>query len=432
MFLSKTLTFYKREEVQKKLVKHAEDKEIAVQYGDYFGSRPESIMYQDDVMELIKNKATSFHCSEELWTNPLSLRSDIKRNEMNELRKGWDLILDIDCLHFKYSKLAADILINIIKDLDVDSVTCKFSGNKGFHIGIAWEAFPEKVGDRKTKNLFPEAPKRIAVYLKDKLEPILEDEILKDEDVQKISKRTGIEISDLIIKNKGDFREKEKRLDVGKFLEIDTILIAPRHLYRMPYSFHEKSQLVSVPIDPDSVMSFEKEMGEPENISFNHDFLIRDVERGEASKLIINAFDHKPKSDEDEEMVEKKDYDVPDDAIPEEHFPPSIKRLLEGLEDGRKRALFTLINFYRCCGYDMESIQQKMHEWNERNDEPLKETYIKGQINYAKKQKEAIPPHNYPHGGSSYYKDLGVWDPDDLEKNVKNPIQYAKIKYEEE
>ena len=40
------------------------------------------------------------------------------------------------------------------------------------------------------------------------------------------------------------------KLDVEKFLEIDTVLISSRHLYRMPYSLHEKSGLVSLPINP--------------------------------------------------------------------------------------------------------------------------------------------------------------------------------------
>lgn len=430
MLLSKTLTFYKQKKVQKLLVKYAEDKEVAVMFdAKYFGKRPDVLMYPQDVMSLVKKKATSLHCSEELWQNPMSLRSDIKKKEMNELRKGWDLILDIDCPHFLYSKLAAHYLVLIIRDLGVESVTCKFSGNKGFHLGVAWEAFPKKIGDKQTRLMFPEAPRRIAMYLRDKLEPILEREIIRREggSIDNISKRTGLSPKELITTTEDELRKSKKKLDVGKFLEIDTILIAPRHLYRMPYSFHEKSELVSIPINPDKVMEFRKDMAKPDNVTFEHEFLKRDVKRDEAKTLILNSFDYKPRKEE-EQKVSQKEFEVPQDAVEEKYFPPTIKRMLGGLEDGRKRALFTLINFLRGVGYDMNTIEVKINEWNERNEEPLRQNYIRGQLSAAKKQKEVIPPHNYPTGGSSYYKDLGVWDPDSLEKKVKNPLQYAKIK----
>ena len=116
MLFAKTLSFYKRQEVRQALVEQSRDKEVAIRYADYFGKRPDVLLYDSDVLELAKKKATSFHCSEELWTNPLALRSDMKKQEIDELRKGWDLILDIDCHHFIYSKLAAHILVKILKE----------------------------------------------------------------------------------------------------------------------------------------------------------------------------------------------------------------------------------------------------------------------------------------------------------------------------
>ena len=87
MLLSKTLMFYKRREVQKHLIEQAKNKEVAIRFGDYFGKRPDILMYENDVLELAKKKATSFHCSEELWKNPLSLRTEIKKQEMDDLRR---------------------------------------------------------------------------------------------------------------------------------------------------------------------------------------------------------------------------------------------------------------------------------------------------------------------------------------------------------
>lgn len=425
MLLSTTLSYYKRIEIRRELVKYAKDKEIAIRYKDYFGKRPDMLMYDTDVLEIAKKKATSFHCSEELWSNPLSLRSDIKTKEMDELRIGWDLILDIDCAHFIYSKLAAYLVVEILKEENLHSITCKFSGNKGFHIAVPWESFPETVNGVPTKNLFPEAPRKIAHYLKHKLEPALQKAILKVEkhDIEKISKRTGLSQDELVTNN---------TINIQKFLEIDTILIAPRHLYRMPYSLHEKSGLASVPVKLDEILKFKKSMAQPQNVKTDIDFLDRNVKAGEASSLIIKAYDFQIKHEDllisKDEIQTKKEFEAPEQAIPEEYFPPCMKTILNGLVDGKKRASFTLINFLKGAGWTNLMIDQKLHEWNEKNPEPLREVYIKGQISQLKKSKEIIPPHNCPGAGTMYYKDLGVCNPDNFCSRIKNPLQYATLK----
>ncbi|MFT4311410.1 MAG: DNA primase small subunit domain-containing protein, partial [Candidatus Woesearchaeota archaeon] len=405
MFIAKALSHYKRIEVQKKIAYYSKDKEIAVRFNTYFGKRPDVITYPNDVLEFAKKKASSFHCSEELWTNPLMISSDMKKHEIEDLRKGWDLILDIDCKHFIYSKIATHILVKIIKDLGINSVTCKFSGNKGFHIAVPFEAFPEYVGKEPTKNLFPEAPRKIAHYLRDKLQPLLEKAILKIEkgSLEKISKRTGIPYEELMVKDEfSKINENKLSLNTDAFLEIDTILIASRHLYRMPYSLHEKSGLVSVPVDTNKILRFKKEMAKPEKIEFELPFLDRDAKKGEANALLINAYDFRPTRKQ--EVDKDKEYEMPTEAIPEEFFPPTIHNILQGLEDGKKRALFTIINFLKGCGWPHEAIKQKIYAWNEKNPEPLREVYLKGQLNQAKKQKKVIPPHNYPGYGENYYK----------------------------
>jgi DNA primase large subunit len=426
MLLSTTLSFYKKPHIQKELVKFAENKEIAIRYNDFFGKRPDVLMYEQDVLELAKKKATSFHCSEEHWANPLSLRSDIKPKEMQELRTGWDLILDIDCAHFIYSKLAAHLLVLILKEEGITNVTCKFSGNKGFHLAVPWQAFPETFNGAQTKNLFPEAPRKIAAYLKDKLEPALTKAILRVEknDVEKISKRTGIPFEELVTNNE---------INIQKFLEIDTILIAPRHLYRMPYSLHEKSGLSSVPVEITKILSFKKTMAEPKNVITSIPFLVREsISKEEALPLLIKAYDynisHEKLLTTKEEIETKKEYEAPTEAIPEEYFPPCIKNIFLGLQDGKKRATFTLINFLKGAGWSIQMIDQKLHEWNNKNPEPLREVYLKGQISQLKKTKEAIPPHNCPQGGTTYYKDLGVCTPDSFCSKIKNPLQYATLK----
>jgi len=426
MLLAKTLSYYKRREVQKALVEQAQGKEVAVRFSDFFGKRPDVLMYEEDVLEFAKNKATSFHCSEEIWSNPLSLRSEIKKQEMDELRVGWDLILDIDCHHFIYSKLAAHYLVVILKDLGISNVTCKFSGNKGFHLAVPFESFPTHINGVPTQNLFPEAPRKIAFYLRDKLKPILEKGIMTvEKDISKVVSRTGLKHEEIVkIEHTAD--GDSLFLDAERFLEIDTILIAPRHLYRMPYSLHEKSLLASVPVDVNNVLKFKKEMAETENVLFEIPFLDRTKSiRGEAQTLLINAYDFYPKLEE--KSRENKQYDLPDEAIAEEYFPPCIKLMFLGLEDGKKRTLFTLINFLKGSGWSPDAIEQRMYDWNKKNPEPLREVYLKGQLYQAKKTKDVVPPHNC----KSYYEDLRVCKPDSFCSKIKNPLQYTRLKSEQ-
>lgn len=426
MLLAKTLSYYKRRDVQKALVEQAQNKEIAIRFSDFFGKRPDILMYEDDVLEFAKKKATSFHCSEELWLNPLNLKSEMKKQEIEELRIGWDLILDIDCHHFAYSKLAAYYLVAMLKDLGINSVTCKFSGNKGFHIAVPFEAFPEQINGVDTKNLFPEAPRKIAFYLRDKLKPVLEKGIISiEKDISKVVERTGVKYEEIVKKEKNAEGFDELVLDAERFLEIDTILIAPRHLYRMPYSLHEKSMLASVPVETDKILKFKKEMAEPDKVQFSIPFLDRkSAKRGEAQMLLLNAFDFYPSEKQGEK--ERKEYDLPAEAIAEENFPPCIKTMLSGMEDGKKRALFTMINFLKGSGWNMDAVEQKVYDWNKKNPEPLREVYLKGQIFQAKKTRDVVPPHNC----MQYYQDLRVCTPDSFCPKIKNPLQYARLKAE--
>ncbi|HSU72249.1 MAG TPA: hypothetical protein VLJ21_00180, partial [Candidatus Binatia bacterium] len=128
--LSTALLYYKRPEVQQALVDAAVDKEIAVSYGgEGYGKRPDTLQYPKDVIEFAKKGVTSFHCSEELWMNPLQITTGAKRNELDALRKGWDLILDIDCPELTYSKIAGNLLVQALHYHDIKSVFVKFSGN---------------------------------------------------------------------------------------------------------------------------------------------------------------------------------------------------------------------------------------------------------------------------------------------------------------
>ena len=93
--LSTQLKYYKREEIQNAIVSYSADKEISVKFGEKgFGRRPETLKYPTDIIEFAKKGASSFHVSEERWHRVVDLSPSLKRTELDNNRKGWDLVLE--------------------------------------------------------------------------------------------------------------------------------------------------------------------------------------------------------------------------------------------------------------------------------------------------------------------------------------------------
>lgn len=483
LLLSKALKLYKREDIQEEIIANAQDREVAIKYGERgFGKRPDVLKYPRDIIELAKQGATSFHASEELWKNPQQLDPMLKRKELDDLRAGWDLILDIDFPVWKLSKVIAKLIVMALKEHGVQSISIKFSGNKGFHIGVPFEAFPPEIGNIETRQKFPEAPRKIALYLLDYISRnyvkvdsaeikfgefyrigINELKELTSKDIDSFTywyckncgkkfdkKETVTEITEVrgddvyfinekLFKNKF-MKTKFKKIECNcskpehvrmfnptSVINVDTLLISSRHLFRMPYSLHEKSLLVSVPFNPEKVLEFTKNNAKPENIKIS-DFKFLDrkqVKPGEAKQLLIQALDYM--WDEAKETpAELREIEIPEHAIPEQFFPPCIKLGLDGLKDGRKRFLFSLLNFLTCVGWTYEQKQEVVKKWNEKNAEPLRETITVTQLRYQKqKQKKMLPPNCQ---NLMYYVDIGTCKPDNLCRKIKNPVQYSKRK----
>lgn len=433
------LRFYKRKDIQEVLVEHAQRKEFSVRYNESFGKRPDALMYPKEVLELALKGATSFHCSEELWDNPLSLTTGSSLKELEALRVGWDLVLDIDCKFIDYSKICADLIVKLLKNCEVKDVFCKFSGNKGFHIGVPFEAFPSTVGTIETKTLFPEAAKKIAAYVKENIKEELGKKILvfENNDFSKVKEKVELEAGDIISYHKNSYGDKVAKLNVDKFLEIDTVLISSRHLYRMPYSLHEKSGLVSLPIDPDKVMEFQREMAHPDKVlTPMFVFMDRDnVTPGSAKRLLVQALDFelKIKPPEREKGVNTDDGPEREETIipapiKEEFFPPCMKLLLNGIDDGKKRAVFCMSNFLGKVGWSKKEIEQFLVEWNqEKNSDKLRDNYVINQLRYFKPG-ERLPPNC---DNDAYYKTIGVCKPDSLCAHIKNPVNYTLLRWKD-
>jgi len=425
------LRYYKRKDIQEAMVEHARDREVGARYGEggeYFGKRPDILNYPNEVIEMVKNGALSFHCSEERWENPLQLSSSIGRKEMEELRTGWDLLLDIDCKIFEYSQICAELIVRFLRYCGVQDVFVKFSGGKGFHIGVPFEAFPSRIKDVEVRLLFPEAPKKIAFYVKENIKEELGRRIMELEkgNIGAVKEKTGLGL-EIVRFEKNEFGDAVGKLNVDPFLEIDTILIAPRHLYRMPYSMHDSSGLVSVVIDADKVMEFTKDDAKPEKVLVNSvKFMDRSVAES-GGRLLLQALDFEAKEVKEEAAGEFKGEEIKiESPITEEFFPPCVLKILEGVEDGKKRAVFILMNFLGKIGWEKKAITDYILKWNrEKNKEGLRENYITSQLRYFKAGYK-LPPNC---DNEAYYKDIGVCSPDRLCGKVKNPVNYTIIKW---
>ena len=155
-------------------------------------------------------------------------------------------------------------------------------------------------------------------------------------------------------------------------IEVDTILISSRHLFRMPYSLHEKSGLASIPFNTEKILLFEKKFANPDIAKVSsHKFIDREnTNPGEAADLLKKAMEYgKAKEKKDYEIKGDREYEELTDAIPEVLFPPCMKKMLEGLEDGKKRAIFMIINFLKSVGWEYDKIEVRISEWNKKNVE---------------------------------------------------------------
>jgi DNA primase catalytic subunit len=417
MLFSDIIRFYSDKGIQEQLIASAKQREVVARYNDRVGARPDSISYPADIMDMVNKGATSFHYSVERWSNPLALIQEASKKDLDKLRIGWDLILDVDCKHVEYSKICAQLLVEALEFHSIKNYSVKFSGGTGFHIGVPFESFPNKINNREIAMEYPEGPRTIAFYLKQMIKNHLGERILDFESIKEISKRTGLKFDQLVTNNE---------FDPYKVLNIDTVAFSSRHLMRMPYSFNEKKWLVSVPLRKKDIESFTTKQAEFKNVRAELGFLTESREN-EAKQLFMQSYDWFAKeqiTNQIKELTEK--YAIPQQAIPKQFFPPCVQLIYNGIDDGRKRAVFVLINFLKSCGWNHASVEGEVLEWNKKNPEPLSETYIKTQLKWHERLKDTYLPPNCSN--ANYYKDINICKPDNNCKNIKNPVVYPFIK----
>lgn len=497
-----TAFYYTNPKVQQALVDFAAHREVVPRYFEGFGKRPDMLQYFSDIRGLVKKGATSFHASEELWEDPLQLNSDMNPKEMSALRKGWDLLIDIDSPFLDCSKIAAELIIKELEKNGVKNYGIKFSGSKGFHLMISNKAFPKEFDGMQTKDMFPEWPRAICGYLMENIRKEYNLRVGSIVSTKEVEKRTKLKAKDLeavrcgkcgkkaikgaLVKyncpvcgltiDRKDVKISKRRLkclnaDCAGVLEshqeseyyycedcldpnnekthlnsqtnpelfeaergisaeliasLDLVLVAPRHLFRMPYSLHEKTTLASVVLTKEELAAFDPNMADPMKIQIRN--YIPENTEGEARKLLAAAIDWKRGKDIVNQEIEERRYkgkklegkayenaELKD--VPENVYPPAIKKLLNGLEDGRKRGLFVLLTFFKSINVPPQDINNKVRAWNEKNTPPLKEGYVRSQVEWHLKQTKKILPPNYSN--DAFYRDIGILD---KKPDTKNPL----------
>lgn len=486
-----THLYYSRPDIQKAIFDFSKNREISPRFFEGFGKRPDSFQFKGDVFQMVRKGATSFHCSEEIWSNPLDIKTGMSKEDSNKLRTGWDLLIDIDCEEgMDYSARVAKATIESLRQNGVKNIGIKFSGSKGFHVIVPWKAFPKNINGIDTSAMFPELPRILMAYLRDYsrkiLKPMLPDDFyekFKDKIEPRYKcKKCGnfaddfriVEFScercfhseehrfkmgtkgkvpkcpkckiPMSVKPKEKFyvcsrcernslkfpdEFEEEIIDLYALMGLDMGLVSPRHLFRMPYSLHEKSALSSVVLTEDDLEKFIKnpnyknKIADPLRVEVKN--FMPEAEENEAAELVMQAYDWANDSGFYKEQEKKsaggkyadfKPLELND--LEERQFPPCVKKILEGLKDGKKRALFVLINFFRSIGMKKEELEKRIYEWNEKNEEALKKGYIHSQLVWTYQRKPLLPPNC-----KDYYLDLGVCNPDKLCEKIKNPVSYT-------
>ncbi len=405
--------YYGREDVQRALLKISEKREVVGVFSDGgFSTRPNTLVYPQDIVTLVRGGAVAFHGSLERWSNPMTVGTE----NYESTRDGWDLILDVDCERIEHGKVAVSVLVDALKKHGIRNVSIKFTGGTGFHIGVPFESIPVVVDYKETREQYPELARKIVGYLKGFAFQDLEKAILKRWSIEKLAEDSGKKVGEIMT---------DDGIDPYSIAGVDPVLISPRHLFRLPYSLHEKSHLVSLPLRPEEVDGFKKEHASPDRVKFGTGFLDR-FEENEASMLVVEAADWWARQKRKKERKAVRELKLKS-AVPIGLAPPCVHNIIKGLSDGKKRSLFILMNYLSSLKWSWSEIEAFLAKWNEKNRPPLRESYLRGQVRWHRNRKKVLPPPNCDNPG--YYESFGVCKPDGMcggrEKSIKNPINYA-------
>ena len=397
------LNHYSSQQIQKALLSVGREREAVGAFADgSYMKRPDTILYPKDIIERVKRGAVAFHCSVEHWTNPLQLSTKLSTAELDELRKSWDLIIDIDSkVKLEHGRAAAVVIVDFLKELGVQP-TVKFSGRRGFHIAVSADAFPPALDFKSLSSRYPEAPRAICRFIKEKVKERIFEALVDIEG--------GVSALTSLLPSVSE-------LNPYLFLEVEENW-GSRHLFRAPYSLHSGTWLVSLPIRLFKLKSFSPEQAAPEKIKVEAPFLESKV--GEGTELLLQALDWFAKIKPEPAMETKKPKGKFSETVPEQYFPPCIKRMLAGLPDGRKRSVFTIISFLQSVNWTGEQIEKRVMEWGRAVGLP--ERFVRTQLKWHSRT-ERLPPNCE---NDLFYKSIGLCSGEvHCASGCKNPVNDA-------
>jgi hypothetical protein len=394
------LRYYSRPDVQRALLAVSRGREVVGSFANgSYARRPDVLLYPSDILQKVRQSIVAFHCSVEHWSQPMALSTELSSAELDRLRTGFDVILDIDSKGLlEHATAAAIAVCNFLSDFGV-TPTVKFSGRRGWHIAIAANAFPAKVDLRPITSRYPEVPAAVSSFIKEKVADKLLEAL--------IEQHGGVAAL------YGSTVKAPAELSPYTFVDIESGW-GIRHLFRAPCSLHERSWLVSLPIRLFKLAGFKPESAKPEKAK-PAPFLVS--KNGEATELLLAALDWAAKRKVHRPRQIRRAWQKT--SVPEERFPPCIKAILAGLADGRKRSLFTLLTFLKTVGWDRNKIEERLKRWNSANARPLPKRMLATQLNWHSRR--TMMPANCD--SELFYKSIGICKPDP--RCGKNPVNYA-------
>ncbi|MFH1623417.1 MAG: hypothetical protein ABIA12_02810, partial [Candidatus Aenigmatarchaeota archaeon] len=382
--------------------------------------------YPADIEQAVRDGAASFHGSVERWKQPMQLEPGLTRQQLDALRSGWDVMIDIDVKDFEIAKLFVKQFAAALKDHGLSSFGLKYTGGKSFHMAVPFEALPESMDMKPIALQYPEALQKILEYLKwYTIEP-LRDALLAFASPAELAEKVGKTAADILNSDGSD-------IEPFKIASMD--IFSSRHMFRLPYSLHEKSLLVSLPINIEQLDAFKKEDANPASVKIAEPFVVRDAKRKEAEALVVEAFDWAAthmKEKPEAALMQAKTQPEKMMRFAEPQFPPCVHAIFKGLADGKKRSVFILINFLRNMGWKPEETEKRLGEWNEHNYPPMQSNYIRTQLRWHLQQNRTLLPPNCDN--ENFYRSFGVCKPDAVctagakaagQVTIKNPVNYA-------
>ena len=393
-------------------MKASKGREVAGAFWDgSYDKRPNILQFSSDINQMVKNGVVSFHLSVEHWSNPMALVTE--KENYNKLRTGWDIIIDIDSkLGLEEARTAAGMICKVFEKYGIKNYGIKFSGRRGFHLCLPWVMFPKLVDYKNASLLYPQIPRIVARFVRKKIKKKLMRELIKSNGAKHL-----IDMLDEVPTSMNPYFFVEIEKDWGN-----------RHMFRAPFSLNEKAWRVSMPLSFSQLQKFSADMAKPENVIKNDVFEeFFKGEENEAEDFLVDALDWYTSIKKEKPKTGKKII-VWEGKIVEENFPPCIKNILSGLSDGRKRSIFTLVNFLRMMNWGWQEIEAKVMEWNQKNQPPLPRTIVLNQLRWS--ERNLRNPANCPPDGDLFYGDTGVCKPDKICTQgtnkivIKNPIVY--------